>query len=271
MENFEHEIPEILKKMPGETGFYYKNLITGKTVTYNADKQFPPASIVKLPLLASIYLLKEKGMTDFEKVITVKEKDKMPACGAIPHITGDFTIDVKSLMRLMIVISDTSATNLLFNYYGAETIKQCFHELGLKGTQFNRAYFDDEKEALGINNYFVPEEMGILLEKIYRRELVSREASEEMEELLKKQQINHKMCGRLPMGYPVAHKTGEEEDKSHDIGIVFSEEPFVVCYAGYNTDIAEFEDFIRRTTEKLVKRTDPDLHGYRGCFKGAFV
>ena len=41
-------------------------------------------------------------------------------------------------------------------------------------------------------------------------------ASKELERILLQQQVNHKMGGRLPLGFPIAHKTGEEEDKTHD-------------------------------------------------------
>lgn len=67
--------------------------------------------------------------------------------------------------------SDTTATNALYRHYGNERIIRAFGELGLEGTQFNRAYYDDERESRGIQNYFVPKEIGMLLEKMYRRTL----------------------------------------------------------------------------------------------------
>lgn len=265
--NLRKEILSKLKNMEGDVGFYFKNLVNGEVISYNDEKKFLAASIVKLPLLVAIFLMKEKGETSFDEKITIREDEKMPASGAIRYMTGEVTLDVITLCKLMIVISDTTAANVLFKHYGAEKISRAFHELGLKDTQFNRAYFDSEKEKRGINNYFVPWEIGNLLEKIYNRTLVSKEASKMIEDILLKQQINSKICGYLPMGFPVAHKTGEEENKTHDVGIVFAKEPFIVCFASYRSNIPEFEDFIRQTTAALVRFTDPKLEGYKNYFK----
>ena len=128
-----------------------------------------------------------------------------------------------------------------------------FLELGLIGTQFNREYWDLERENRGINNYFVPEEMGILLKKMYDRTLIDAESSQWLENILRQQQINHKMGGFLPMDFPMAHKTGDEEDKAHDVGIVFAEKPFILCYAYIGNNMQVYEDFIRRTTRTLAE------------------
>ena len=73
----------------------------------------------------------------------------------------------------------------------------------------------------------------------------------------------------MPEGFPIAHKTGEEEDKTHDLGIVYVREPFFVCFASYETDIPEFEQFIRDTTYEIAADIDPELKPMEGK-KGFF-
>ena len=41
--------------------------------------------------------------------------------------------------------------------------------------------------------------------------------------------------------------------------IVFAREPFVACFASCQSDIPEFENFIRQTTRSLVEDIDPEL------------
>ena len=231
-----------LSGMNGQVGFYYKNLISGETLAYHENEQFRAASVVKLPLLVGMMLLREQGKTRFDELIAVHPDQMHPdTSGVLPFMTGgkngDVTLDINTLYKFMIVISDTTATNALYHHYGNDTVIAVLRELGLKGTQFNREYYDDVRESQGIQNYFVPAELGELLEKMFRRTLVSVKASEEMEDILLHQQINHKMGGCLPVGYPIAHKTGEEEDKTHDVGIVYTREPFVACFASYQSDI----------------------------------
>lgn len=267
-QELKESILEQLDKMEGKVGFYFKNLVTGDSLGYNENEQFLPASIVKLPLLAAMLMMRERGETDFTEMISIKPEEKLPGCGVIQHMTGDrdgnVTLDINTLYKFMIVISDTTATNALYNHYGNEKVIASFKELGLKGTQFNRAYYDSVREEQGIQNYFVPKEIGILLEKMYKGELINKKASKDMQDILLLQQVNHKMGGKLPIGFPIAHKTGEEEDKTHDVGIVFTKEPFVACFASYESDIPAFEQFIRETTYDTAKDIDPDLKPMEG-------
>lgn len=253
-----------LSEMNGKVGFYFKNLETGEAFGYNEEQQFLAASVVKLPLLAAMLLLREQGRTDFSQAITISKDQMRPAsCGVTAFMTGDthgsVTLDIRTLYHFMIIISDTTAANALYHHYGNDTVIAAFRELGLRGTQFNREYYDEVRERQGIQNYFVPREIGMLLEKMYRRTLVSPEASQELEQVLLHQQISHKMGGKLPAGFPIAHKTGEEPDQTHDVGIVYAKEPFVVCFASNQSDVPVFEDFIRKTTLELVRDIDPDL------------
>lgn len=245
------EIRKELGGMPGKVGFYYKNLVTGETMGFNETETFRAASIFKLPLLAGMLYQKEHNGTDFNEKLRIHKNDMIPGCGAVQHMSGEPELDILTLAKLMITISDNTATNVLTGRFGIEEMKAVFDRLGMKKTRLNRLLYDFESENKGIQNWFTPEEIGELLEKMYRRELVSVEASEFLEEILLQQQINHKIPSRLPYDFKVAHKTGEEEETTHDVGIVYSREPFVVCFASNKTDVPRFEDFIRNTTYRL--------------------
>ena len=133
----EEQILQELKSMDGQVGFYYKNLVTGDTLGYHEDEQFLPASIVKLPLLAARLMMRERGETDFRDSITIHKDQKLPGCGVVQHMTGDqngdVTLDIDSLYKFMIAISDTTATNALYRHYGNDRIIAAFRELGLVG------------------------------------------------------------------------------------------------------------------------------------------
>lgn len=245
-----------LSEMSGKLGFYYKNLITGERAGFQEKEAFLPASVVKLPLLMGMLLKEERGETDFSEKILIRQDQKIPGCGGVQHMTGDVELDIQTLYKLMITISDNTATNALLRHYGVGAMREAFLELGMVGTQFNREYYDFERENRGIQNYFVPEELGILLEKMVERTLISHRASELLEEILLQQQINHKLGGRLSEEVKIAHKTGEEEGKTHDVGVVYAKQPFVVCFASNDVDVPVFEDFIRRSAWALYKEAN---------------
>lgn len=249
-------VDEILKEISGingHTGFYYKNLVTGETAAYHEKDEFFAASIIKLPLFMSALLLESKGEISLKDKIVIRDDQKVPGCGAVKEMTGDVEIDLASLCRLMVVISDNTATNAVFRYIGRDTVKKCFNELGFYGTMMNRELYDYETEAKGINNFIVPEELGKALERLYKGEIISPEASEKVIEVLKRQQVEHKLRGRITDDVAIAHKTGEEDGTTHDVGIIYGSRPFVVCFASNEVYVPEFEDFIRRTAAKLYE------------------
>ena len=250
------QIIDEISQMEGKLGFYYKNLVTGEKAGFREKEEFLPASVVKLPLLMGMLLKESRGETDFNEKILICDSQKIPGCGAVQHMSGDVELDIRTLYKLMIVISDNTATNALLRHYGVAEMRESFLELGMAGTQFNREYYDFEKENRGIQNYFVPEELGILLEKMYHRTLISPEASELLESILLKQQINHKLGGKLPEDVPIAHKTGEEDHKTHDVGIIYAKQPFVACFASNDVDVPVFEDFIRRSALALYQEAN---------------
>lgn len=247
------KILEEIQQFPGQAGIYYYNLEAGETWGYREKEPYLAASIVKLPLMAAILLWKSRGETSFNDTVTIRENQKIPGCGAVQFLNGDVTLTVGELCKLMITISDSCAANALFRHYGVMAIHEAFLELGMIGTQFNREYWDAERENRGINNYFVPEEMGVLLKKMYDRTLVDKASSAWLEDILRQQKINHKLGGYLPMDFPMAHKTGEEEDKAHDVGIVFTKSPFIVCCAYVGSNMQAYEEFIRRTARMLAE------------------
>ena len=84
--------------------------------------------------------------------------------------------------------------------------------------------------------------MGLMLEKLYQGEVVSAEASAQMLE----NQKDHRLNGKLPfflhtMGVPVAHKTGEDDGITHDVGIIYAKEPMVCCFVGEHVDVPGYE------------------------------
>ena len=100
----------------------------------------------------------------------------------------------------------------------------------------------------------MPAEMGDLLERIYRWDFVSGEASHRMVRLLLAQQINHKIPGYLPEGTMVAHKTGEDEGITNDVGVVYGEKPYIVCFASNFTHVPTAEIAIREISLALLER-----------------
>ena len=86
---------------------------------------------------------------------------------------------------------------------------------------------------------------------------MSPEASAQMISILKNQRLNSKIpfyIKPMEIGPAIAHKTGEDTGITHDVGIVFAEEPFVVCFCGNETVVTDYERVMAEITRKLVTR-----------------
>jgi len=249
-------IREQMTQIPGHTGFYYKNLVSGAEFGVREDEAFGAASVIKLPLFMHVLKESAEGRLSMEERLTVTEADKVPICGALTLFTGDVTVDVRTLCRLMISISDNTATNRLIDYATIPGASAGFEKMGMSVTKLTRKLFDREASKKGMRNYICPREMGALLEMLWRGEFVNAQVSKEAIDTLLLQQVDHKLNGRICGEVAIAHKTGEDDALSNDVGIVYAKEPFVVCFAGHDTDVYAWEDLMRRGTHALLRAQD---------------
>lgn len=241
-------IRQQIESLPGHLGLYYKNLATGYEFGVNENDAFLAASVIKFPIF--LYLIKTANL---DEKLLVEESDKVPGCGALSLFTGSVETDIRTLCRLMIDLSDNTATNRLIRYCGIPQLNEFFRSVGLEKTVLRRFLFDSEASARGIENTICPKELGFLLEMLYRKEFVSPEISQYALDVLLRQQICHKLDGKLDGIVPIAHKTGEDENLSNDVGIVFAPQPFIVCFTGHDTNVYPWEDLIRRSAFDLYQ------------------
>ena len=253
MEMLRGEVLESLTALPGKAGLVFRPLEGEGAFEYNGDALFESASVIKLPVYAVVMKLAAEGKLDLSEKLLCREEDKLPSCGALQHFTGEFPVDLRTLCALMITISDNTATNLILRRFGLDYLNGQFRELGMEKTRLERLLFDAEASSRGLENRICLNEIADLLERIARGSFVSPEVSREMENLLRKQQIRHKIPGCLPQGTAFAHKTGDDTGITNDVGIVFAKRPFVLCFASNKTDVPEANRFLRGTALKLFE------------------
>lgn len=252
MNQMKEEIFAQLREAAGKVGFYYKNLATGETWSMNPRLPLVAASVIKIPVLIDVFTELEQGKANKDEIYRLREEDKLPSCGALNYMHTGLEVTVEDLYTLMIILSDNTATNILIKKFGMQNINACIRALGLEVTSLNRLLFDSKASAAGIENYICAEEMGLLLESMYRGTMISAKASEKMLGILKNQRLN----GKIPFclkGYKIAHKTGEDDGITHDVGIVYAPQPFVVCFCSNETDVPQFERTIQQVSKQLCE------------------
>ncbi len=200
---------------------------------HRADERVPSASIIKLPIMVTAMTAAKEGRLDLEEIHILTDSEKVGGAGILQTYPNRSRISYTDLIRLMITISDNTATNILITDLGRETINTQMRSLGLPKSQLNRVMMDTMAVREGRENYVTAREMNQLLTKIYRHELLTPALCEQMLNNLKQNEDTltiPKLVPRLASGKSmiVAHKTGTLTYVRGDIGIVYADRPFVL-------------------------------------------
>lgn len=226
----ENNIKEKTAKFGQETGLIIKDLSTGWTISVNEDKLFPSASLVKVPIMATIFSLSAEKSLNLQQRLVLANKCRVLGSGRIKDYAAGTKFNIDYLIEAMITESDNTAANMLIDYLGLEQLNNYFKKLGLNNTNIARKMMDFKNRQEGIENFTSVRDVAYLLEEIYNNKLINKDFSQKCLEILKKQKARDRIPAKLPANTVVAHKTGLEKGVCHDAGIVFTPNgDFLIC------------------------------------------
>lgn len=253
----DQNVMEAVRRLPGKTSFYYENLVTGEWAAWKENEQMMAASVIKLFVMVEAFVRFEEGTLSPDRIVCMKREDCVPSCGALTYLHDGIEVTVYDLVTLMIIFSDNTATNVLIDLLGIDEINRTIRGMGFYDTLLQRKMYDAEKSKRGIQNYITAAETGRLLKEMFFGRLVSRKASEAMIAILKNQQLCSKIpfyLQALPEEPEIAHKTGEDCGITHDVGIIYAKQPFIVCFCGNETDTPAYERVMAEASLRLYRR-----------------
>lgn len=137
---------------------------------------------------------------------------KLFVMGAVFERFGEPDAALAVEVRDMIALSDNEAANRLIRLLGdgddeagMDAVNAFADSLGCRSTRLRRLMLVEN----GLQNTTSADDCALLLEALYRRKLVSPEASEAMLALLEAQTVNDRIPALLPPDTVCAHKTGD--------------------------------------------------------------
>jgi beta-lactamase class A len=217
----------------GSVSFYAKNLDTGEVYTIRGDERVRTASTIKLPIMATIFHTIAEGHAKWDEELELRKDDKVSGSGVARELSDGVHLPIRDLVHLMIVVSDNTATNLLLERFGGDSVNAYMEQLGLKDTRSLRKIVSAGKDPSGISQagkreenvkfgigVTTPHEMVTILEKLERGEIVNAVASREMIAILKRQQYKDGIGRKVD--FPVASKSGSLDRLRSDVGIAYS-------------------------------------------------
>ena len=137
---------------------------------------------------------------------------------------------IRNLVIEMIVRSGNLATNLLIDLVSADKTQRTIDRLGASGMQVVRGVEDIKAYRAGKSNTTTAAALTKIFLGILNYQVADSNSTDEMIEILLRQEFNDKIPAGLPDDVRVAHKTGSITAINHDAGIVFppDEDPYVL-------------------------------------------
>ena len=214
---------------------------SSESFVQGATDQVPSASVIKLPIMIEAMEQVKAGRLDLDEIHILTDGEKVGGDGVLKTYSHRSRVAYRDLLRLMMIYSDNTATNIFINELGMDAINRRIQSLGLSGSQLNRVMMDTLAVRQGRENYVTARDMNRLLGKLYRNEVATPELCAHMIAILKQNEDTATIPKRLPAGTVVAHKTGTLAYIRGDAAIVYAREPFLlsIFVAGVPTPQAE--------------------------------
>jgi len=235
-------IEQIARSVDTNWGIYIKCLDTNEEIAINADRVMDTMSVIKIPLMVEAFRQIEAGKFSLQDRYTLRAADKRPGTGVIRSMDDGAVLTIKDLLTLMTIVSDNTATDVIFGKVGGtEPVNQLMKDYGLNtiratGTAdvwfkalaaapSSADFHNEGKTSFGLSS---PRDMGRLLEKIVLGDAVSKTASAQMIQIMNGQ-IYRTRIPKYVVGFQTPHKTGDMVPFiANDVGLLINSKHRIV-------------------------------------------
>lgn len=215
-----------------KAGVYFVDLSNGKWADVDPASQFYPSSLGKIPIMIAYYEMAEADPSILTQTINYTggpdlndTQDIKPAQAIVPGQT--YTIE--QLIEYMVEDSDNNATQLLYSNVNQTALQNVYNDLGIP-------VINDVTEATA--DAVTPQQISLLFRVLYNGTYLSRDYSEKSLQLMSQSSFTQGLVAGVPSSTVVAHKLGlvgitsggiTTEHELHDCGIVYANDPYVIC------------------------------------------
>lgn len=227
LHQLQQQIEQTLQKKPGTFSLGLVLPESGKKIWYN-PRVFPSASLIKVFIMAEAFRQASIGCLELSDSAEVTPDVRVGGAGPLEHAAYGTRLTLLELIELMIIESDNTATNILIQRLGMDSVNALAHAFGCRHTCLERRMMDFNARAVGKDNFTDPADMNILLGCLYAKKCIDPVSDQTMLAILMRQADRSKLPLLLPKETIIANKTGELEGIEHDAGIVYGRAPYIL-------------------------------------------
>lgn len=211
-------LEEELSRLPAHAAVVLEPLDGSPGWVHRPHEAFPAASLVKVPILLELFRRFQEGEEDPGTRVLLRARDQVRGAGILFELHPGLRLTLRDLARLMIVVSDNTASNLLLDRLGFTAVNRLLEQLGARNTVLRRKFMHPPGPAG--DNLTSASDCVRILRALWEGEVLQGPWKEEALEILSRQQYREKIPARLPYSAQVFNKTGELDGVRHDMGIV---------------------------------------------------
>lgn len=224
-------IETYLSEQKGDYSVYVKDLRPDgqRNICVRCEEGFEAASLYKVFLMAAVFQAISDGKLTMETGISAKMGHLREVYGGSDFGYEDFSDDevigytVGEGLERVATVSDNYSAIMLAEKVGWGKVQDVADEIEAEQTSIKSPITTSTKDV------------GTLMEKLYKGEIVSLESSEQILDLLALSKMNNRIPAKLPEEVRVAHKTGELSGVRNDAGVVFfGANPYVIVLMSKN-------------------------------------
>ncbi len=215
----------------GKVFLYAKNLDSGQIYSYNGDERVRTASTIKIAVMIEAFARVAEGKAKWTDELVLTKAARYSGSGILPELSDGLRLTLQDCVRLMMTLSDNTATNMVLDYLGTDAVNARMNSLGFKNTRIMRRVGGGGESAEGKlpdNKRFglgatTPHEMVEIMEKLERGEIVNQQASKEMLDVMKREQARYAI-GRTVPQISMASKYGALDALRSCVAILYSKQ-----------------------------------------------
>ncbi|HQL69686.1 MAG TPA: class A beta-lactamase-related serine hydrolase [Bacteroidales bacterium] len=238
---------------------YFRSMDNGPWIGIGENTMYPPASLLKVPLMIAILKKAEKDPEILKSKVyynQIMDASHSPNIHSAKKLEIGNTYTVDQLLEYMISYSDNNAKEILLKFVDDDFLFKVFIDLGV-----DMQHRDLQQDFITCREY------SSFFRILYNASYLSRDMSEKALKLLTKTSFHQGIPNPLPDNIIVAHKFGERAypdsniKQLHDCGIVYFEgRPYLLCVMTLGTDFDKLvkiiSDISALTYNEISKSSD---------------
>ena len=249
VQNYINQLNNLYNENVQHYAFYYQDIFSGFTVSYNEDAPIFTASSIKGPAMIYLYEMASLGKVDLNEKLVYTGSFYSEGSGILKNKEINTSYTVEELIYYAIHYSDNIAYMMLMNRFNRSNILEFWTNLGTK-------HIFTQNTIWGITS---AHDAAIYMKELYRFSKNDNTYGTKLMEYFKG--ADWKLITDKDGKYNTASKGGWAGTAIHDATIVFDENPYILVVMS-NTGEANYP-YLFNNTSKLVGALHEEYWKYK--------